>query len=130
MDTVAHQRLLNTVLGLTMVLFGLCFFMGAGYVYLHPPEPIGEARLIEGDIRTCQNTLIQLGHEVHRQGNELRVERVSSTFDNAERMLADASLGISACSLPIVRFCMGAGCTLRGVSFALSTQVSATNSRK
>jgi len=29
-------------------------------------------------------------------------------------MLADASLGISACSLPIVRFCIGPGCTLRG----------------
>src|SRR6202035_1057465 len=112
METVAHQRFLNTVLGLTMILFGFLFFGGAGYVYMHPPEPVGEARLIEGDIRTCQATLTQLGHEVHRQGDELRVERVSSTFDNAERMLADASLGISACSLPVVRFCMGPGCQL------------------
>ena len=126
MDTVAQQRFLNTVLGLTMLLFGLVFFFGAGYVYSHPPAPIGDAELITGDISTCKHALESLGHSVRQQGDELRIERTTPTFDNADRMLADASLGISSCGLPLKRFCMGPGCQPQGVSFALATKVPAT----
>ena len=109
-----------------MTLFGLLFYAGAGYVYVTPPTPTGDAPLIDGDIRSCTVTLQQLGHTVKHEQDELRVERLSPQFDNAERLLADASLGISACSLPLIRFCMGPGCPAQGVSFALSAKVAAT----
>lgn len=126
MDTVAQQRFLNTVLGLTMLLFGLLFFAGATYIYAHPPAPTGDAELVAGDVSTCKHTLENLGHIVRQQGDTLLVERTTQTFDNAERMLADASLGISSCGLPLQRFCMGTGCQPQGVSFALATKVAAT----
>jgi hypothetical protein len=128
MNTVSHQRVLNTILGLVMTLFGMLFFCGAAYVFLNPPAPVGEAKLIEGNVRSCTETLTQLGHDVKRQGDNLRVSRSSPSFENAERMLADSSLGISACSLPVISFCMGPGCSIQGVSFTLSTKVSAVKS--
>jgi hypothetical protein len=123
MNTVSHQRTLNTILGLSMLLLGLLFYAGATFVFMHPPLPLGDPKLVEGDIKSCTQTLVALGHEVKRQGDDLRVSRVSPTFDNAERMLADSSLGISACSLPVVSFCMGPGCPVQGIAFTLSTKV-------
>ena len=129
MDTVRHQRILNTVLGVMMLMLGLGFFSGAFYIYRHPPLPSGNAPLIEGDVITCERTLTMLKQRVHREGNALFVQRVTTNFDNSRQMLSDASLGISACGLPLITFCMGPACHVHGLSFVLSTEVPAVRSR-
>ncbi len=129
MNTVAQQRFLNTVLGLIMAIFGIVFYAGAAFVVLHPPEPTGDPALIDGDIRTCTETLKSLNFVVDRRGDALSAVQKSETFENAERMLEDSSVGISACSLPLMTFCMGPGCAVQGVAFTLSTKVPAVVSR-
>ncbi len=126
MNTVAHQRLLNTLLGLLMFIVGLGFFGAASYVYKHPPSPAGAAPLVQGDALTCEQTLSRLGHRVRREGNVLRVERNVTTFNDAKTMLSNASLGISACGFPLLQFCMGPGCSMHGLSFSLSTEIPAS----
>ena len=129
MNTVRHQRILNTVLGLMMLILGIGFFAGSVYIYRHPPLPVGNAPLIEGDVSTCERTLVMLRERVHRQGNALFVQQLASNFDNSKRMLSNASIGISACGLPLIELCMGPACRVHGLSFVLPTEVSAVKSR-
>jgi hypothetical protein len=121
----ARQRMLNVVAGLTSGLFGIALWAAATYLELVPPVPAGQAPLVESNVVACGTTLSALGFKSAKVGNELRAERAS--LENPQQLLNDASLGISACGLPVLRFCMGPGCKIPslpgGVAFALSTRI-------
>jgi hypothetical protein len=121
----ARQRMLNVVAGLTAGLFGIALWAAATYLELVPPAPAGQAPLVEANVVACGTTLSSLGFKSTKVGNELRAERAS--LENPQQLLNDASLGISACGLPVLRFCMGPGCMSPslpgGVAFALSTRI-------
>ena len=129
MDTVTHQRTLNTLLGTVMLFFGLVFFAASAYIYKHPPTPQGSARLINADSATCERTLAMLKFGVKREGDDLFANIATSDFSNSKQMLSDASIGISSCGMPLLSFCMGPGCHIPGTTFVLSTKVQAVLSR-
>lgn len=123
---VARQRLLNVLAGIAFSLIGISFYGVAAYFALVPPKPIGEAPLVKAELTSCVRTLDELGFQ-HNEvaGQELRISKAG--LDNPERALADASLAISACGLPLNRFCMGPGCKqpaiADGIYFALATKI-------
>lgn len=129
MDTVTHQRALNTLLGLIMLICGLLFFGAAAYIYKHPPAPEGSAALINADTATCERTLAMLKFGVQRRGNDLFANIATTDFNDSKQMLSNASIAISSCGMPLLRFCLGPGCHVPGTTFVLSTQVAATVSR-
>ena len=121
----ARQRLLNVLTGFAAGLFGLALWAAAAYLTFVPPAPAGQAPLIDAHVAACVNTLSALGFKHDKVGNELRAERAS--LDNPQQLLSEASLGISGCGLPLLRFCMGPGCKRPslpgGVAFALSARI-------
>jgi hypothetical protein len=123
----ARQRLLNVLTGLTSGLFGLVLWAAAAYLTFVPPVPVREAPLIDAHLASCESTLAVLGFKHEKVGNELRVERAS--LEDPKQLLSEASLGISSCGLPVLRFCMGPGCKRPslpgGVAFTLSTRIHA-----
>ncbi len=129
MDTVTHQRTLNTLLGSIMLICGLLFFAAAAYIYKHPPAPQGSALLVNADSATCERTLAMLKFSARRQGNDLFASVYTNDFNESKQLLSNASIAISACGMPLLRFCLGPGCHVPGTSFVLSTKVAATVSR-
>lgn len=123
---VARQRVLNVLTGVVFALLGCAAYGAAAYLVLVPPKPILGVESLEVDTKPCMQMLTRLGFQVTKQKVELRAEKRGG-LENAERLLADASIGIAACGLPLTRFCMGTGCQAPaipdGISFALSTQV-------
>jgi hypothetical protein len=123
----ARQRLLNVLTGLASGLFGLVLWAAAAYLTFVPPAPVGQAPLVDAHLVACENTLSVLGFKHEKVGHELRAERAS--LENPQQLLSEASLGISSCGLPVLRFCMGPGCKRPslpgGVAFALSTRIHA-----
>jgi hypothetical protein len=121
----ARQRLLNVLAGLAFGLLGTALWAAAVYLVLVPPAPAGQAPLVDANLSACERTLSALGFTSVKVGTELRAEHPS--LENPEHLLADASLGITACALPVVRFCMGPGCKIPslpgGIAFALSTRI-------
>ena len=124
----ARQRMLNVLAGLALGLFGIALWAAATYLVLVPVAPVGQAPLVEANVAACASTLAALGFKNAKMGNELRAER--SSLENPQQLLSEASLGISACGLPLLRFCMGPGCRSPslpgGVAFALSTRIHST----
>lgn len=79
------------------------------------------------DTQPCRQILSRLGFQVSVHSSELRAQKADG-FDDPEKLLADASIGISSCGFPITRFCMGDGCeppaVPGGIFFGLATQLS------
>jgi len=124
----SRQRALNIMAGIVFSLLGLACYGAAGYLTLVPPKPVMGVNSLVLDTKTCEQMLSRLGFQVSKQKTELRAEKKGG-LENPERLLLDASIGISSCGLPLVRFCMGAGCQPPaipdGIFFALATQLSA-----
>lgn len=125
---VSRQRVLNILAGIIFSLLGLVCYGAAGYLVLVPPKPVIGINSLDLDTKACEKLLSQLGFKTTKFKTELRAERKGG-FENPERLLSDASIGISSCGLPLVRFCMGTGCQApavpEGIFFALGTQASA-----
>jgi len=123
--STSRKTPINLFVGVGLGALGLaCFAIAA---YLSKSAPAIEAPNLEAQLSRCQRFFASLSLENARVGSELIVQRRS--LDNPERLLSDASIGVLACELPLVRFCMGPGCrppsAADGMTFVLS--VSATS---
>jgi len=122
---VARQRGLNIVGGIAAFLVGAGFFVSSLYIARLPVDPLAGRPAPEINVPACQSALRSLGFIVQRSPSEIVAE--SPTLDNPELSLSNASVGISLCHLPLLRFCMGKGCHFpavpSGMSFALETSV-------
>lgn len=130
---VKKQRALNILAGVMFSLLGLACYGGAAYLTLVPPEPVMGPDSLKLDTRPCKQLLTRLGFRVNEHNTELRVQRQDG-LENGDRLLADASIGISGCGLPLTRFCMGEGCESPavpgGIFFSLATQLTATKAEE
>lgn len=126
----SRQRALNIWAGMTFSLLGLACYGAAGYLTEVPRKPVMGINSLELNTKPCEQMLSRLGFQVSKFKTELRVEKKGG-LENAERLLADASIGISSCGLPLVRFCVGTGCeapaTPDGIFFALGTHLSTSD---
>lgn len=123
---VAHQRVLNILAGALFALLGFACYGGAAYFATVAPKPVMGPDSLKLDTRACKQTLSRLGFQVTEHSSELRAQKTNG-LENPERLLADASIGMSSCGLPIKRFCMGSGCeppaVPNGIFFGLATQL-------
>lgn len=128
---VVRQRVLNILAGIVFAILGLACYGVAAYLVKVPPDPVMGPDSLKLETAACTKLLERLGFKVSVFPTELRVAK-QNALDDAKETMADASIGISSCGMPITRFCMGQGCqppaVPNGIFFALSTQLPGTES--
>lgn len=111
--TPTQLKAVNT---LTAVIFGLagtaCFGLAA-YLALTPAPPKQVQYLKRTpDAANCTHVLQELGMTVQKTGPNIVEAQVgrADVDGNPKQILDLASIGISACKLPLKTFCMGSSC--------------------
>ena len=113
--TPTQLKAVNTIAATVFGLTGIACFALAAYLAL-TPAPAKSAQYVKRtpDAAHCMQALRDLGMTVDKTGPNLVRAQVSQAEvdQNPKEVLNLASIGISACKLPLRTFCMGTACTL------------------
>ena len=115
--TPTQLKAVNTLAATVFALAGVACFGLAAYLALTPAPPKA-AQYVKRtpDAAHCMDALRELGMTVDKTGPNLVKAQVSQTEvdQNPKEILDLASVGISACKLPLKAFCMGTACVNQG----------------